>query len=127
MSRFLEELHQRVDGAGGSRAGFAAAARRRWRRASSPLGKEWEQRETAKFREMEQRLQAALAAFEAESRETIQKILESAEQRKAAEQAERRVAKTKREFEEKARAAVFGEAPAAQDRGSQSKKARGSV
>ncbi len=64
------------------------------------LAKECQQRETAKFREMDQRLQSAIARFEAEGRETIDKILASAEQRKAAEQAERRVAKTRREFEQ---------------------------
>jgi len=58
-------------------------------------------------------LQSVLAEFESQSRETIQKVLGSAEQRKAAEQAERRVAKTKREFEQKARSVVFGETPAA--------------
>jgi DNA mismatch repair protein MutS2 len=77
------------------------------------LAKEWEKRETAKLKEVDERLQSAVAEFEAQTQVTIQKILGSAEQRKAAEQAERRVAKTKRELEEKARATVFGEAAAA--------------
>jgi DNA mismatch repair protein MutS2 len=80
------------------------------------LGKEFEQREAAKFKELDERLRSALADFESQSQELIQKMLAGAEQRKAAEQAERRIAKTKREFEEKARVAVFGEAPAQEQR-----------
>ncbi len=112
VARFLDELHQRVDS--------LAEAERELKRQTEALAareqsvaKEWEKRETAKFREMEERLHAAVAAFEAEGRETIQKIQEVAEQRKAVEQAERRVAKAKREFEQQARAAVFGQTPAA--------------
>jgi DNA mismatch repair protein MutS2 len=78
------------------------------------LTKEFEQRETAKFKELDDRLRAALAVFEAESQGAIQKVLAGAEQRKAADQAERRMAKTKREFEEKTRVALFGEAPVQQ-------------
>jgi DNA mismatch repair protein MutS2 len=77
------------------------------------VAKEFERREAAKFKEIEGRLDRALADFETDSRETIRKIAESGEQRKAAEQAERRIAKTKREFEDKARPAVFGESAAA--------------
>jgi DNA mismatch repair protein MutS2 len=80
------------------------------------LAKEFEQREKAKFKELDERLRSALAEFEAQTQETIQKVLAGAEQRKAAEQAERRVAKSKREFEEKARVAVFGEATVPQQR-----------
>jgi DNA mismatch repair protein MutS2 len=108
VARFLDELHQRVDS--------LAEAERELKRQKEALAareqsvaKEWEKRETAKFREMEERLQAAVAAFEVEGRETIQKIQESADQRKAVEQAERRVAKAKREFEQQTRAAVFRE------------------
>ncbi|HTS46476.1 MAG TPA: Smr/MutS family protein [Bryobacteraceae bacterium] len=111
VARFLDELHQRVDS--------LAEAERELKRQTEALAareqsvaKDWEKRETAKFREMEERLHAAVTAFEAAGRDTIQKIQESAEQRKAAEQAERRVAKTKREFEQQARAAVFGVTPA---------------
>jgi DNA mismatch repair protein MutS2 len=75
------------------------------------LATEFAQREKAKFAELDERLRSALARFEAENQETIQKALAGAEQRKAAEQAARRMAKAKREFEEQARVEVFGEAP----------------
>ena len=113
VSEFLQELHRRLDQVAEAEQDLrqqqqALAAR------EQSLARESQQREAAKFKEVDERLQAALAAFEIESRETIQKVLASAEQRKAAEQAERRVAKTKREFEQKARSVVFGETPAAQ-------------
>jgi DNA mismatch repair protein MutS2 len=113
MERFLAELHQRLEDLAKTERELqdqrtALAAR------EQSLAKEWQQREAAKFKEMEQRLYVAISQFEAEGRETIDKILSSAEQRKAAEQAERRVAKTRREFEQRARETVLGEqAPAA--------------
>ena len=107
---FLNELHQRL-----RRTAVEEQDLREQRQAlearEQTLANEFEQREKAKFKELDERLRSALAEFEAQSQETIQKVLAGAEQRKAAEQAERRVAKTKREFEEKARVAVFGEAP----------------
>jgi DNA mismatch repair protein MutS2 len=112
MERFLAELHERLDRLSKAQAELqdqrqALAAR------EQSLAKEWQKRESTKFKEMDQRLQSTIAQFEAEGRETIDKILSSAEQRKAAEQAERRVAKTRRDFEERARETVHGERPSA--------------
>jgi DNA mismatch repair protein MutS2 len=108
---FLNELHQRL-----RRTAVEEQDLREQRQAlearEHELAIEFEQREKAKFKELDERLRSALAQFEAQTQETIQKVLAGAENRKAAEQAERRVAKDKREFEEKARTAVFGEAPA---------------
>jgi DNA mismatch repair protein MutS2 len=110
---FLNELHQRL-----RRTAVEEQDLREQRRAlevqEQNLSKEFEQREKAKFKELDERLRSALAEFEAQTQETIQKLLAGGEQRKAAEQAERRVAKSKREFEERARVAVFGEAPTPQ-------------
>jgi DNA mismatch repair protein MutS2 len=112
---FLNELHQRL-----RRTAIEEQDLREQRQAlearEQALAKEFEQREKAKFKELDDRLRTALAEFEAQTQETIQKLLAGGEQRKAAEQAERRVAKSKREFEEKARVAVFGEAPVEQQR-----------
>jgi DNA mismatch repair protein MutS2 len=113
IAMFLNELHQRL-----RRTAIEEQDLREQRQAlevrEQTLSKEFEQREKAKFKELDERLRSALAEFEAQTQETIQKVLAGAEQRKAAEQAERRVAKSKREFEEKARVAVFGEAPTPQ-------------
>jgi len=112
---FLNELHQRL-----RRTAIEEQDLREQRQAlearEQTLAKEFEHREAAKFKELDERLRSALAGFEAQSQELIQKVLAGAEQRKAAEQAERRVAKAKREFEEKARVAVFGEAPVPEQR-----------
>lgn len=112
---FLNELHQRL-----RRTAIEEQDLREQRQAlearEQTLAKEFEQRESAKFKELDERLRSALAEFEAQSQDLIQKVLAGAEQRKAAEQAERRVAKSKREFEEKARVAVFGDAPAQEQR-----------
>jgi DNA mismatch repair protein MutS2 len=115
IAAFLNELHQRL-----RRTAIEERDLREQRQAlearEQALATEFEQREAAKFKELDQRLRSALAEFEAQSQELIQKVLAGAEQRKAAEQAERRIAKSKREFEEKARIAVFGEAPNPQQR-----------
>jgi DNA mismatch repair protein MutS2 len=106
---FLNELHQRL-----RRTAVEERDLREQRQSlearEQTLSKEFEQREKAKFKELDERLRSALAEFEAQTQETIRKVLAGAEQRKAAEQAERRLAKDKREFEEKARVAVLGEA-----------------
>ncbi len=111
VARFLAELHDRLE-----RLAEAESELRRQTEAlavrEQSVAKEWERRETAKFREMEDRLQAALADFEKDSQAAIEKIQQSAEQRKAVEQATRQASKTKREFEQKTRASVFGTGPA---------------
>jgi DNA mismatch repair protein MutS2 len=107
----LNELHQRL-----RRAAVEEQDLREQRQALEAreyaLSSEFEQREKAKFAELDRRLKSALADFEARSQESFQKMFAGVEQRKAVEQAERRLAKAKREFEEQTRVAVFGEAPA---------------
>jgi len=106
LSRFLAELHDRIDRVADSerdleRQKESLAARER------SLARQWEQREAEKLREMEERCNRAITAFEAQARETIEKIAESGEQRKAADQAMRKVARTRREFQEEAHATVL--------------------
>ena len=112
IAAFLNELHQRV-----RRTAVEERDLREQRQAlearEQALGAEFAQREKAKFAELDERLRRALAEFEKQAQETIQKTLAAAGERKAAEQAERRVAKTRREFEEKARIEVFGAEPIA--------------
>jgi len=112
VSRFLSELHDRID-----RVSKAEAELARQRDALAvrerSLAKEWEQRESAKLREVELRCDAAIAQFETQARETIDQIVESAGQRKAAEQALRRVSKARREFQEQVQRTVFAGSPAA--------------
>ncbi len=108
MERFLAELHQRVARLAEAERELNAQREALVSREQS-LAKEWQQRESTKLREIDQRLQSAIAQFEEQGRKTIEKILASTEQRKAVQQAERKVAKTRREFEQQARETVFGE------------------
>lgn len=112
IARFLAELHERLDRAAQAEQDFRKQQQALEAREQS-LAKEWERRETAKLKEMDQRLEAAVAGFEAQAQEAIQKILASSEQRKAVEHAERKLSKTRRELEQQARVEVFGETSAA--------------
>jgi DNA mismatch repair protein MutS2 len=99
VAQFLAELHRRLAQIQALEAGLRekiAAAEKR----EKDVAREWEQRETAKLKELERRTEQALAHFEEQARATIEQIARSAEHRKAAQEAERRVAKTKRELRE---------------------------
>jgi DNA mismatch repair protein MutS2 len=110
IARFLSELHDRLSRVAEIERELeeqkqAVAAR------ESRLEKEFERREAAKLREVQDRCDTAIAAFEEQARETIERIAESGEQRKAAEQAMRKVAKTRREFQETVQSKVLGNTP----------------
>jgi len=109
IARFLAELHERVDRMQESERQLREQRQALEAREQS-LAKEWEQREKAKFKEVDERLASAVAEFKAQADQAIQKVLESSEQRKAAEHAERRLAKARRELEQEAQLAVFGPA-----------------
>ena len=85
--------------------------RQSWKRRCAPkleelaerektLARDWEKKESAKLKELERRCDHVLDKFEAESRDTIERIRESSSQRKAGDQAARSVAKVKRELRE---------------------------
>ncbi|MFN7996505.1 MAG: endonuclease MutS2 [Bryobacteraceae bacterium] len=99
LARFMTELHQRLKDVQALESGLkqqqaSLAAREK------ELAKEWERRETAKLKELERRTEEVLAKFEDQAQHTIGQIVQGAEQRKAAEQAQRKIAKTKRELRE---------------------------
>jgi DNA mismatch repair protein MutS2 len=106
LGRFLSELHQRlkdVQGLEGElRQKQAELAAR-----EKEVAREWEKRESSKLKELERRTEQMLAKFEEQAQQTIDQIVHGAEQRKAAEQAQRRVAKTKREFRQEFQATVL--------------------
>jgi DNA mismatch repair protein MutS2 len=110
IARFLSELHDRLSRVAEIERELeeqkqAVAAR------ESRLEKEFERREAAKLKEVQDRCDSAIAAFEEQARETIERIAESGEQRKAAEQAMRKVAKTRREFQETVQSKVLSNTP----------------
>ncbi|MGD0498344.1 MAG: Smr/MutS family protein [Bryobacteraceae bacterium] len=99
VTRFLSELHRRVE--------ETQALERSWRektealdRRAKELAAEWEKRETFKLKELERRTEQALARFEEQAQEAIGKIAQSGERRKAEQEAQRRISKTKRELRE---------------------------
>jgi DNA mismatch repair protein MutS2 len=99
VTRFLSELHRRIEETQALerdlREKVAAVERR-----DKELAHEWEKRETAKLKELERRTEQALAKFEEQAQEAIGRIAQSGERRKAEQEAQRRVSKTKRELRE---------------------------
>ena len=99
VTRFLSELHRRIE----ESAALEQELRRKiadYERREKELAREWEKRESAKLKELERRTDEALAKFEEQAQETLGKITQSADRRKAEQDAQRRVSKTKRELRE---------------------------
>lgn len=99
VTRFLGELHRRIEEA----QALELELRRKIEeseRAKKDLAREWEKRESEKLKELERRTDLALAKFEEQANETIGKITQTADRRKADQDAQRRIAKTKRELRE---------------------------
>ena len=99
VALLVAELHQRVEQTDALerslREKLAALTRR-----EKELKTEWDRRESLKLKELERRADEALAVFADQARETIQKISENSDRRKAEQDAQRRVSKAKREMRE---------------------------
>lgn len=106
IARFLTELHERIERAARSEREFEQQKEALAKREQA-LAREYERKHAELRQEMEQRCAAALTRFEQQARETIGRITEQADQRKTAELAMRRVAKTRREFEEDVRSSIL--------------------
>lgn len=107
LARLLEMLEQRLAAVEGELSGLkeqrAALAAEQ-----SQLARIWEKRESAKLQELERRSELSIERFEQRAKETLDSILHSAEEKKLAAQAQRRVAQTRREFREEFQATVIG-------------------
>ena len=106
LASFLSELHRRLEATAELERTLRAKVDELAEREKS-LAKDWEKREAAKLRELERRCDLVLEKFEADSRETIERMRQSGEQRKAADQAARSVSKVKRELREEFASAVL--------------------
>ena len=99
VTRFLTELQRRIEETQALeqdlREKLAQLAEH-----EMELTREWEKRETAKLKELERRTDQALARFEEQAQETIGKIAQGSDRRKAEQDAQRRVSKAKRELRE---------------------------
>jgi DNA mismatch repair protein MutS2 len=106
VTRFLSELHRRIDETQALEAELRerlAAVEKR----DKELAQEWEKRETAKLKELERRTEQVLSRFEEQAQETIGRLSETTERRKASDHAARRVAQVKRELREDFTATVL--------------------
>ncbi len=112
VTRFVGELHRRIEDTQALEQTLREKVAELERR-EKELAREWEKRETAKLKELERRTDEALARFEGQAQETIEKIAQSAEHRKAAQEAQRRVAKVKRELREDLQTTVLSTQDAA--------------
>jgi DNA mismatch repair protein MutS2 len=106
ISRFLSELHQRVDRAAELEQALqqqqAALAAR-----EQSVAREWSQKESAKLKELERRCDLVLDKFETQAREVIENIGRDTGQKKASGQPLRQVAKAKRELREEIESTVL--------------------
>jgi DNA mismatch repair protein MutS2 len=99
IARFLAELHRRLEDVSSLELQLAEQKEALAKREET-LAREWSKRETAKLKELERRCDLVLDRFEAQAKETIEKIVADADRKKLAGPALRRVAKSKRELRE---------------------------
>jgi DNA mismatch repair protein MutS2 len=99
IARFLAELHGKLESAAALERELEEREARLTERERT-LEAAYEKRFAARVREFEQRTEQLTRRFEESARRTIEEITQQAESRKAAEQAARKVARTRREFQE---------------------------
>jgi DNA mismatch repair protein MutS2 len=99
VTRFLSELHRRIEETQSLEQSLREQVEKLARR-EKELATEWQKREEAKLKELERRTEAALARFEEQAQETIGKIVQGGDRRKAEQDAQRKVSKVKREMRE---------------------------
>jgi DNA mismatch repair protein MutS2 len=110
IQRFLSELHDRLDRVTRLEAQLEEQNQRVASREQS-LEKEWEKKGAAKLRDLEQRFADLARDFEESAKRTIEEITRNVEQRKASENALRKIAKTRREFLDQAGEVTHEEKP----------------
>ncbi len=99
VSRFLSELQTRIEQNQALEQTLRSQQAHLERR-EREIAAEWETREKAKLKELERRTDMALARFEEQAQETIGKIAQNSDRRKAEQEALRKVSKAKRELRE---------------------------
>ncbi|MGA3043366.1 MAG: Smr/MutS family protein [Bryobacteraceae bacterium] len=106
LSRFLSELHQRLKDVQTLEADLRQQQAGLVVR-EKEIAHEWEKRESSKLKELERRTEQMLAKFDEQAQQAIGQIVQGAVERKAGEQAQRRVAKIKRELREEFQTTVL--------------------
>ena len=105
VGRFLDRLHAELRQAESERLNLEARERELARQRSH-LEAEGLKEQRARIREMEKKLEALLRDFEYQAREMVSAVQERAAAQKLSKEAERRIARLRREFKEQFDAAV---------------------
>jgi len=115
VARFLDRLHADLRDLENERARMQAREQE-LEREKSHLASEGRKEQQAKIREMESKLETLFRDFEYHARETVNAVQDRAAAQKLSKDAERRIAKMRREFREQFDATVVAHATGA-DRG----------
>jgi len=115
VARFLDRLHSDLRDLEAERARMKGREQE-LEREKSHLASEGRKEQQAKIREMEAKLEALFRDFEYQARENVNAVQERAAAQKLSKDAERRIAKMRREFREQFDATVVAHATGA-DRG----------
>jgi len=115
VARFLDRLHAELREADAERLRLRSREQE-LEREKSRLAAEGKKEQQAKVREMEKKLESLFRDFEYHARETVNAIQERAAAQKLSKEAERRIAKMRREFREQFDSAVVAHSTGA-DRG----------
>jgi len=115
ISRFLDRLHSDLRALDDERAGIKTRELD-LEREKSQLATEGRKEQQARIREMEKKLETIFRDFEYHAREAVSAVQDRAAAQKVSKEAERRIAKLRREFREQFDSAVVAHATGA-DRG----------
>jgi DNA mismatch repair protein MutS2 len=105
FQQLLTELHRQT-AENEQRARELANANEQLKRRTAEMETEAQRRERQRQQEWARKSESIVADFEARAQEMMQRVAETSESRKATEQAQRLIAKTKREFREEAAEAL---------------------
>jgi DNA mismatch repair protein MutS2 len=106
LARFLSELDRRLKDVAQLQEGLERE-RERLAAREKAVAEEWAKKESAKIKELERQCELVLERFEEQAQETLGKIASGGGEKKAAAQAQRSVAKVKRELREEMESAVL--------------------
>jgi DNA mismatch repair protein MutS2 len=112
ISRFLDRLHSDLRTLDDERARIKTREQE-LEREKSQLANEGRKEQQAKIREMEKKLETIFRDFEYHAREAVSAVQDRAAAQKVSKEAERRIAKLRREFREQFDAAVVAHATGA--------------
>ena len=111
IARMLADLHRRLD-ENAARERELEAGRERLLQDEVQLKAGFERREAARIREVREKTEELIAQFDQHSRETIQRLTETSDRRKAEDLAQRKISRVKREFREQVETQLTNPQPA---------------